>query len=210
MDLSKIREMITLDDILRTLAPDAGIQEQSSGGNIYRVLSSYDNILDCILTQSKKSYEETIYFLTHTIINKNINRRKMINMIRNNTVNNELLLFLSGYLDCNIWIYNTINKIFKVYYLEENYQEYKQNMFLVDTGTGYSVVEFTEDIETIRKKYITIPLGLKENKKWQMEYLEMNPLYDDIEVESFTDACPDDPLQYPVFDIPRLLETIKI
>ena len=41
----------------------------------------------------------------------------MLNLIGQNIVNNELILFLSGYFNVNIYLYSFESKLLKIYYL---------------------------------------------------------------------------------------------
>lgn len=208
--------MITLTDIINVLVPNYKENNNISVSNDLTELfdigdAKSEKLLECILSNKKKTYDEVLRFLTYSLINRNINRRKMISLIRNDAINNELILFLSGYLDCNIWIYNETNKIYKVYYLEDTLQSYKDNLFVIETGSNYRIATPKSSvIDTIRDRYIVIPLGLKENKTWEKEIKEDNPLYDDLETTEFVHECPTDPLQHPRFNMSRFFKRIKI
>jgi hypothetical protein len=208
--------MITLTDIINALVPDYKENNNITVSNDLAELfdmgaSKSEKLLECILSSKRKTYDEVLRFLTNSTMNRNINRRKMISLIKNDAVNNELILFLSGYLDCNIWMYNDINKIYKVYYLEDTLQSCKDNLFIIETGGHYRVAtpRFIE-IEQLRDKYIVIPLGLKENKTWEKEVKEDNPLYKDLDTAEFVHECPDDPVPHPRFNMSRFFRRIKI
>lgn len=219
--------MITIEDIISVLVPNF-IRKRLSAAPSTNVIDGFDlrggheNLLNCILDHFGKTPDDIVHFLSTSTINRNVNKKKMITMIRNGYINNELVLFISGYFDCNIWMYYAINKIFKVFYLEEHYQPYKKNIFIFNIMPNdssqymYYVGHPKESLDgetlfkNIRERYITIPLGIKENKTWASEKTEDNPLYADLEMEGFVDDCPVDPIQYPRFNVMRLLETFKI
>lgn len=212
------KRMITFTDIIHALVGNAFGEKTHAFGDT-NVLSHFNiqgkvlPLLECLLDSKNKYISNIISFLENNTINRNVNKRKMISMIRNSVINNELILFLSGYFDCNIWIYHMSNKIFKVYYMEEYYQPYKHNLFVVEKDEGCSVCEpkdMTRVIDEIHEKYIVIPIGIRENKTWKEGVIETNPLYDDIEIEQYMDECPDDPDQSPFFNVTRLFRKIKV
>ena len=216
---------ITVEDIIKVLCPGYVKQTVSKTEcktecnkeqitiDGFELQSEHDNLLDCIIEYYGKKSDDIVRYLSTATINKNINKRKLAMMIRNGNINNELLLFFSGYFDCNIWIYHEINKIFKVYYLEEHYQKDKENLFIFDKGDKYHIgqtkINMIEMIKEIKEKYIAIPIGIMENQTWKEGKSEMNPLYKDIEME-LTNICPIDPYPYPRFNIMRFLATLKI
>lgn len=213
--------MLTLDDILTNLVqnykrniPKQQSYDISSQENIidlkYEIFNgeTYDIFFKClcagyytngIIDQNliDMKISTILNFLIHNAINKHINRRKIINHIKLNNVTNDLILFLSGYLDCNIWIYYQDNKIFKVYYLEDKLDINKKNVFIVyglvnqlTLNKGYGIgfinnntkIDFNDTIKKIIDNYIIIPIGLKENKKLELGNNQLNPLYQDIEI----------------------------
>jgi len=118
-----------------------------------------------------KEYMESYEF------NPLINIKKMSSLITQNIVNNELILFLSGYFSCNIYIYSFESKLLKIYYLEEQLDPSKKSIIIVNkkdsvspnvgfqtfdekvilTHTSPLVVDLCDSI-------YTIGIGLKENK----------------------------------------------
>jgi hypothetical protein len=106
-----------------------------------------------------------------------INIKKMSSLVTQNIVNNELILFLSGYFASNIYIYSFESKLLKIYYLEEQLDPNKKSIIIVNkkdllspnvgfqtfdkkvmlTHTSPLVLNLCESI------YI-IGIGLKENK----------------------------------------------
>jgi len=59
-----------------------------------------------------KEYMESYEF------NPLINIKKMLSLVTQNIVNNDLILFLSYYINLNIYIYSYESKLLKIYYLE--------------------------------------------------------------------------------------------
>lgn len=207
--------MITFTDIISVLVGQSSNGIASESRDIISKFIIQEKVLpllECLLEANQITFEGVIGFLSCSTINRNVNKRKLIGMIRNSVTNNELILFLSGYVDANIWMYHVTNKIFKVYYMEEYFQPYKRNVFVVERNEGYSIAEPTVDqlIQEIHKKYIVIPIGIRENKTWKEGVTENNPLYDDLEIAEFVEECPDDPDQSPYFNVTRLFKKIKV
>jgi hypothetical protein len=116
-------------------------------------------------------------FMDDYNFNPLINVKKMQNMIILNQINNELILFLSGYFNINIMLYSFDSKLLKIYYLEEHFNKLKSCAIVIvkkDTITpnlGYQSIidnkcyyyddEFITDLMT---NIYTIPIGLIENK----------------------------------------------
>ena len=70
-------------------------------------------------------------FMEKYEFNSLINVKKMLNLIGQNTVNNELILFLSGYFNVNIYLYSFESKLLKIYYLEDKLNINKESIVLV-------------------------------------------------------------------------------
>ena len=209
--------MILLDDIISVVAPayKKQVQQQAKCDSIeslFTIGDGFDNIFMCLLDRFHKKPEDIVHFLSSTALNQHINKKKLINMIRNNQINNELLLFLSGYFDCNLWVYYANNKMFKTYYMEENYQLYKRNVFVLfllkDDNPQYFIgAPRVDDVTTIiREKYITIPIGIRENKVFTFGGNEDNPLYEDTtEEDRGALDFPEDPFPYAVINVKNFL-----
>ncbi len=137
-------------------------------------LSQYQTIneglYDQELTKLKK-FIETYEF------NPLINTKKMLNLITQNTVNNELILFLSGYFNSNIYIYSFESKLLKIYYLEEQIDPTKNSYVIVNKkdsltpNVGFQTLSEkitlnhqSPIIVDLCKDIYTIAIGLKENK----------------------------------------------
>jgi hypothetical protein len=184
--------MININTIIETLVPNYKhtILNNTSNNNHNLNISKYDydigenyqSFIKCFLKSfDKNKYNDFILiFLQLTNINKNINRKKLINIIKHNIINNEVILLISGIFDCNIWIYYEENNIFKIYYLEENFNKNKKNI-IISFGKIKDSIEYGyqlcyiddiksfdynhEIIQSFLSNYLIIPIGLEENKK---------------------------------------------
>jgi len=137
-------------------------------------LFQYQTICQDIYDQeliNLKNFIETYEF------NPLINTKKMLNLITQNIVNNELILFLSGYFNSNIYIYSFESKLLKIYYLEEQIDPTKNSYVIVNKKDSLSpnigFQTFAEKtklnhtsliITDLCKDIYTIAIGLKENK----------------------------------------------
>jgi len=173
----------------------------------FEYLGTFENLFSCLLYQHENLIENNLLgtynklnqekynqeldklkeFMEKYDFNPLINIKKMLNLILQNIVNNELILFLSGYLNTNIYIYSFETKLLKIYYLEENLDINKDSIVLVikkdllTPNIGYQTLE-----ERIKFKYndnfiqdlctdiYTIPIGLKENKKLEISENMLN------------------------------------
>ena len=110
-----------------------------------------------------------------------INTKKLLSLISQNIVNNELILFLSGYFNSNIYIYSFESKLLKIYYLEEQIDPDKKSFVIVYkkdlTTPNIGFQTFEEKVKLIHKSSLiidlcidiyTIAIGLKENKTLQI------------------------------------------
>lgn len=141
----------------------------------------FEDLLKLIPTDKKVS--DIINFLEKTSINKNINKKKLITLLKGNVINNDVLLLLSGFFEINIWIYYKINKTIKVFYLDTYLNIDKKNIVFVNDKDGYKRADIElynsddKDFSEFINKYINIPIGLKENKKKIIGKDMFNPLY---------------------------------
>jgi hypothetical protein len=110
----------------------------------------------------------------------------MLNLIGQNTVNNELILFLSGYFNVNIYLYSFESKLLKIYYLEDKLNINKESIVLVmkkdllTPNIGYQTLieknkfKYNDDfIQNLCKDIYIIAIGLKENKKIEINSLSV-------------------------------------
>lgn len=131
-----------------------------------------DKILDTEIN-NLKIYMEQYEF--HELINI----KKMINLIGQNIINNELILFLSGYFGVNIYLYN--NHLLKIYYLEDKLYTDKDSVIILlkkdkySPDIGYQTLEnnkyykYQDDfIQDLIKNIYIVPIGLYENKKFEI------------------------------------------
>lgn len=139
------------------------------------------NSLGQYQTVNEDSYNQELVKLKEFIetheFNPLINTKKMLSLITQNVINNELILFLSGYFNSNIYIYSFESKLLKIYYLEEQIDPTKNSYVIVqkkDTLTpniGFQTIgeklklnHQSSIIVDLCKDIYTIAIGLKENK----------------------------------------------
>lgn len=195
--------MININTIINTLVPNYKHQKKNNNTlNInkydYDIGENYKSFITCFLKAFDNYNDFILIFLELTNINKNINRKKLINIIKHNIINNEVILLISGIFECNIWIYYEENNMFKVYYLEENFNKNKKNI-IISFGKIKDSIEYGYqmcNIDNIKLfnyndkiiqdfiiNYLIIPIGLEENK--QILYNDNdkynNPLFQNLE-----------------------------
>jgi hypothetical protein len=195
--------MININTIIDTLVPNYKHEiKKNNFLNIskydYDIGENYKSFIKCFLKAFDNYNDFILIFLELTNINKNINRKKLINIIKHNIINNEVILLISGIFECNIWIYYEENNMFKVYYLEENFNKNKKNI-IISFGKIKDSIEYgyqmcyTDKIKLFNyndkiiqdfiTNYLIIPIGLEENK--QILYKDNdkynNPLFQNLE-----------------------------
>jgi hypothetical protein len=195
--------MININTIINTLVPNYKHEiKKKNTLNIskydYNIGENYKSFITCFLKAFNNYNDFILIFLELTNINKNINRKKLINIIKHNIINNEVILLISGIFECNIWIYYEENNMFKVYYLEENFNKNKKNI-IISFGKIKDSIEYGYQMCHIDKislfnyndiiiqdfiaNYLIIPIGLEENK--QILYNDNdkynNPLFQNLE-----------------------------
>ena len=177
----------------------------------FEALGTFKNLFSCLLYQHENSIninsfdkydnlDEERYnglldnlkeFMEKYEFNSLINVKKMLNLIGQNIVNNELILFLSGYFNVNIYLYSFESKLLKIYYLEDKLNINKESIMLVmkkdllTPNIGYQTLvdktkfKYNDDfIQDLSKDIYIIAIGLKENKKLELE----KEKYNNIEV----------------------------
>ena len=197
--------MININTIINTLVPNYKHEKKNINTlNIskydYNIGENYKSFIKCFLKAFDNYNDFILIFLELTNINKNINRKKLINIIKHNIINNEVILLISGIFECNIWIYYEENNMFKVYYLEENFNKNKKNI-IISFGKIKDSIEYgyqmcytdtnkiklfnynDKIIQDFITNYLIIPIGLEENK--QILYNDNdkynNPLFQNLE-----------------------------
>lgn len=195
--------MININTIIDTLVPN--YKHEIKKKNIlniskydYDIGENYKSFIKCFLKAFDNYNDFILIFLELTNINKNINRKKLINIIKHNIINNEVILLISGIFECNIWIYYEENNMFKVYYLEENFNKNKKNI-IISFGKIKDSIEYgyqmcnidniklfnynDKIIQDFITNYLIIPIGLEENK--QILYNDNNkynnPIFENLE-----------------------------
>jgi hypothetical protein len=176
--------MLNINTIIDILVPDYKYNKINNNLNIskynYDIGENYESFIKCFLKAFDNYTDFILYFLQITNINQNINRKKLINTIKHNIINNEIILTISGIFNCNIWIFYEENNMFKVYYLEEFFNTNKKNVIIsfgkikdtVDYGyqmcynNNQKLFDYCDKIiQEFIEKYLIIPIGLEENKK---------------------------------------------
>jgi hypothetical protein len=195
--------MININTIIETLVPNY-IHSKVNNNSLnitkydYDIGENYQSFIKCFLKAFDNYNDFILNFLQLTNINKNINRKKLINIIKHNIINNEVILLISGIFECNIWIYYEENNIFKIYYLEETLNKNKKNV-IISFGKIKDSIEYGyqlcyiddiklfdynhEIIQSFFSNFLIIPIGLEENKKliYKNNNNESNPLLDNLD-----------------------------
>lgn len=197
--------MINLNTIIDTLVPNYkynSSNNNSSNNSLdllkyeYEIGENYQSFIKCFLKAYDNYNDFILNFLQLTNINRNINRKKLINIIKHDIINNEVILLISGIFECNIWIYYEENNMFKLYYLEESFNKNKKNIIIsfskikdsIEYGYQMCYIDniklFDYNHEVIQNfciNYLIIPIGLEENKKLEYNENENNPLFDNLD-----------------------------
>jgi hypothetical protein len=193
--------MLNINTIIDTLVPN--YKYNKINNNLTNVLKysydigeNYQSFIKCFLKAYDNNIDFIQYYLQITNINKNINRKKLINIIKHNIINNEIILTISGIFECNIWIFYEENNMFKIYYLEEHFNIDKKNVIIsfgkiedsIDHGyqmcynKNNKLFDYDDEIiQEFLKKYLIIPIGLEENKKLIFNKNINNPLFENID-----------------------------
>lgn len=99
-----------------------------------------------------------------------VNWRKIINVIDRNVTNNELLVFLTLFLDMDICVFCDYTRILKIFYTTNKLNTNKPIMLLFKTNTNFyqaynDYYDITYiDIETMFPGVFQIAIGLDHNK----------------------------------------------
>ena len=172
----------------------------------YKTSKSFTSLFNCILdllnhdipndfeAPSQNLLDLKEYMEAHDF-NPLFNMNKLLNLISQNIVNNELILFLTGYFNVNIVVYSYETKIINAYYLEEKINVNKKTIFVALNDKinpphyGYQgvLIDIEEDniltfmhpiIKLAVETLYVIPIGLIENKNL---YFTNAPIDNDIE-----------------------------
>ena len=182
---------ISLRNVISILCPDHKFENNTStqSENIvpyhtskYTETSQYRQVIQCIYRSLYDEFlkQETVdneinyineFIRTHKFIEL-INMRKVATAINQETINNDIILFLAAYYECNIYVYYENCKLLKSFYMEENIEENKTAVLLFYNPTDehkYQILN--ESIELnhsdIIKRFpetLLIPIGLELNK----------------------------------------------
>jgi len=193
--------MININTIIETLVPNYKHNKINDNSldilkYDYDIGENYQSFIKCFLKAFDNYNDFILNFLQLTNINRNINRKKLINIIKHNIINNEVILLISGIFECNIWIYYEENNIFKIYYLEENFNKNKKNI-IISFGKIKDSIEYGyqmcyidniklfdynhQIIQSFFSNYLIIPIGLEENKKLIYNDNNSNPLFENLD-----------------------------
>jgi hypothetical protein len=142
-------------------------------------LSGTYNILD--INYYNMELDKLKQFIEKYDFNPLINTKKILNLIGQNIINNEIILFLVGYFNVNIFIYSFETKLLKIYYLEDKLIPNKDSIVLVNKkdiltpNIGFQTLnekkkfKYTDDfIQNLCEDIYIIAIGLKENKKLEI------------------------------------------
>lgn len=184
MNISHILEIL-VPEYKQQTTPVINKKKDDSLDNIvltkYDYDVSFDTFLKCILYSTKYNVEiekeRIIDTLMNYEFNSNINSKKVLLLINQNIVSNEVILFLSGFYEMNIYIYTTRSKIMRIYYIEDTLHKNKKSVLVFNcydkpnNTYGYQTKQdgqlFTYNdcyIDNLIKSIYTIPIGLYENK----------------------------------------------
>lgn len=165
--------------------------------------NSYETVLRYILfnVSSEDDYDDVVKDINEKLetmeLNELLNKMKITLSIEQNIVNNEVLLFLSGYFDINIYVFHTVSRIMRIYYLEEQLCTNKNSILLFytqedDTNGSYYQTTLNKTLFTYDEEFIqnnlstiyTIPVGMLAKKRLLTSTNKEN-------VEFFTDKVDD-------------------
>ena len=151
--------------------------------------TTYIQMLSCILFNFKSEpydLETELQKINDTlekyIFNDMFNIKKVIVSIEQNIVNNDVLLFLSAYYNINIYVYNEICKILKIYYIEDLLYTTKKCILLVvneDNDYQTTNVSINDDYSYFNKTFpniLQVAIGLQNNKILEMSDNEIIPV----------------------------------
>ena len=203
---------INIHSILSALVPDYVIKktekkETITIDNIDRTEdicdSSYETVLKYILfnISEENEYDAILNDINNKLesmeLNELLNKKKITMSIEQNIVNNEILLFLSGYFDINIFVFHTMSQIMRIYYLEEQLCTNKKSILLFytqedDDNSSYYQTTLSKTLFTYDEEFIqnnlssiyTIPIGMLAKKKLLTSTIKEN-------VEFFSDKIDD-------------------
>ena len=212
----------------------------------FESLSTFTNFFSCLLYQymdikieTNNDYDQISFnelnlqidklkkYMEDNTFNQLINIKKLINLINQNMINNELILFLSGYFNINIFLYSFENKLLKIYYLEDKLYIEKKSVIIIlkkdilKPDVGYQslkeriIYKYSDKfIQDLCDDIYIIPVGLIENKKLITSIQQENNNF----IESILDISPkilviddnifdnnisledDDKFKYPIFE----------
>ena len=134
----------------------------------------------------KNEIDKLHIFMDKYEFNPLINIKKMSNLILQNIINNELILLLSGYFNLNIYIYSYDTELLKIFYLEDKLYTKKKSVILItkkdkyNPNIGYQtllnkqILSYNDlIIQNLLKDIYIIPIGIKENKKFEISDVKL-------------------------------------
>lgn len=158
--------------------------------------NTYDAVLRHICHNLELNVDEVKTDINNKLENKELlgtmNKVKILLSIEQNNINTEVILFLSGYFEINIYVYHTLSRILRVYYLENECYITKRSILLFFTqeenNPSFYQTTTVPTVFTHKDKYIednlsaiyTIPIGLVEKKQLSFSTTQEN-------IEFFTD-----------------------
>jgi len=136
---------ISLRNVIETLCPtyklESDIESHTSidtyEKSTYVEKNQYYQVIRClcdVLNINLSSIFDECEILNKFILSHNfiemLNMRKITVAIEDKVINNDLMLFLSAYFNCNIYVYYENCKILKIYYIEEIINLNKENVLM--------------------------------------------------------------------------------
>ena len=99
-------------------------------------------------------------------------KKKIINLINNNQYNHEIILFIAGIYEVNIFVYFKDINIIKLYYPENEFNKNKKNVYLqynkdiYTSNYGFQIMNETTNLNIDDYINYIYPIGFTENKKF--------------------------------------------
>ena len=173
-------------DVPKTKSKETGITDVTNIEKISFDNNSFNTVLKCIVHNLSLDFDEQkekiLTIIDNSSFNELLNIKKINMSIEQDSVNNEVFLFLSGYFNINIYVYHTVSRIMRIYYLEETLCTNKDSVLLLFTQNCNEAPEnnkdfyqttleptiFTHDDDYIQEKISAvhiIPIGLLQKKK---------------------------------------------
>lgn len=176
---------LSLAHIINTLCPDYKLIEEKS--HIKQPIIEFDKttieeenelfqVLHCILFHYSPNYDvqESFNVIQESFNTRSfvqgLNMNKIITSFTEKQVNNDVLLFLSGMYEFNIYVFNEESRILRMYYLEE---KCNINNFCVILTLNNGIYQTSHnsfehsDVDKYFPNVLKIAIGLNNNKRYE-------------------------------------------